>query len=756
MFDASGLAGTPNDSSFPARIRRGHVDLFLISFVGLFHELACIRWFGSTVIFLTFFTNLVLMACFLGLSVGCLAARSRRHYIEAVLPLTLVTMVLAFGLLWGYAQFGELMVDVGGQASPQQVYFGTEARTRDLSTFVIPLEVIAGVFFTLISLSFIGIGQTMGRAFNAMANPIQAYTVNLLGSLAGIAGFAVLSYLGTAPPVWFAVSSGLILYFNRGPAMLKRPARRLISVGALAMIVVGLIVTADLPDVGKGTYALTFWSPYYKIRFEPGTQQLYVNNIQHQEMHDLTKGGAFYQVPYLMNRYAGGRPFEEVLIIGAGSGNDVATALAQRAKHVDAVEIDPELYEIGRKYHPNRHGADPRVTPHIDDGRSFVRSTGKKYDLIVYALVDSLVLHSGYSSIRLESFLFTEQAFRDLKDRLQPDGVFVIYNYYRQGWVVARLAKLAERVFGTAPIVLSLPYQATISAQDHQGNKLSYFIVGTEQSAALSAIRARLRQSRYFWVHPGAASNGQRDAYGATPPSVGGTQPGDWYQLGPAEVRTEGIGPLPTDDFPFLYLREPIIPALNLRGMLIVAMLSLAVLFAFAPVRTARPNGQMFFLGAGFMLLETKGVVHLALLFGSTWMVNSIVFAAILAMALSSNLYVLAFKPRRLWPYYVGLIASLLLNLAVPMTSFLSLPGALKVIASCLVVFVPVFFAGVVFAATFRASQRPDLDFGSNIGGVILGGLSENLSLMVGFTNLLLIAIGYYVLSAILAPRGQA
>jgi hypothetical protein len=52
--------------------------LFLISFVILFLELACIRWFGSTVVFLTFFTNLVLMACFLGMSVGCLAASPPR------------------------------------------------------------------------------------------------------------------------------------------------------------------------------------------------------------------------------------------------------------------------------------------------------------------------------------------------------------------------------------------------------------------------------------------------------------------------------------------------------------------------------------------------------------------------------------------------------------------------------------------------------------------------------------------------------
>src|SRR5262249_12407222 len=158
----------------------------------------------------------------------------------------------------------------------------------------------------------------------------------------------------------------------------------------------------------------------------------------------------------------------------------------------------------------------------------------------------------------------------------------------------------------------------------------------------------------------------------------------------------------------------------------------------------------MFFLGAGFMLLETKGVVHMALLFGSTWVVNSVVFFAILVMVLLSNLYVLAFKPRALWPFYVLLAAALLVNAYVPMATFLNLPGTVRVVASCAVVFVPIFFAGVIFAAAFRDSTQPDVDFGSNIGGVILGGLSENLSLMLGFNHLLLVAIAFYALSAVL------
>jgi hypothetical protein len=155
----------------------------------------------------------------------------------------------------------------------------------------------------------------------------------------------------------------------------------------------------------------------------------------------------------------------------------------------------------------------------------------------------------------------------------------------------------------------------------------------------------------------------------------------------------------------------------------------------------------------GFMLLETKGVVHMALLFGSTWVVNSIVFFAILVMILLSNLFVLAWKPRALWPYYLLLSAALLVNAIVPMSYFLNLPGTAKIVASCAVVFVPIFFAGVIFATTFGESRHPDIDFGSNIAGVILGGLTENFSMMVGFDHLLLVAVAFYFFSAILGNR---
>ena len=217
----------------------------------------------------------------------------------------------------------------------------------------------------------------------------------------------------------------------------------------------------------------------------------------------------------------------------------------------------------------------------------------------------------------------------------------------------------------------------------------------------------------------------------------------------PAVVRARRGELEATDDWPFFYLRDRVVPALNLRGALVLAVLSILILAPLVPDRRVRPNWHMFFMGAGFMLLETKGVVHLALLFGSTWLVNSIVFFAILVMILCSNLWVLALRPKRFWPYYLLLAASLIVAIVVPMNTFLNLPGAARVVISCIVVFLPVFFAGVIFATSFRDAESPDLAFGSNVGGAILGGLSENLSLLIGFNNLCVVALLFYALSAV-------
>jgi drug/metabolite transporter (DMT)-like permease len=362
-----------------------------------------------------------------------------------------------------------------------------------------------------------------------------------------------------------------------------------------------------------------------------------------------------------------------------------------------------------------------------------------------------LVLHSSYSNIRLESYLFTQQAFADIRRCLRPGGQFVVYNYFRQGWIVARLFKGLTETFGSEPLVLTLPARKVVEPQSSGG--FTVLIAG--DTARLR--RAFARQPEY-WVRDGVAPG---------PASSNGFQqhPGPEEQVHWQRFELAKVGQVEnlrraSDDWPFLYLRRPMIPLHSLRGMGIMGGLALLLLFFFLPRRSGGIgrfsfDPRMFFLGAGFMLVETKAVVHLALLFGSTWMVNSLVFFAVLAMILVANLFVLRFRPRRLGIYYVGLLVALGLNVLVPLEFFLGMNRALQVTASCALVFTPILFAGVIFAVSFGQSAEPDRDFGANTAGAMLGGLAEYSSMLLGFQYLMLVAVAFYALSAVL-PRPPA
>src|SRR5262245_5994070 len=184
------MSGTRMNAGDQLSARQYGLNLFLVGFLVLFLELACIRWFSAFVIFLQFFTNVVLIACFLGMSCGCLAARRRRNWLAWFPFIALVAITAALAVSAIYHFLKDLAVDVGYQASPQEVFFGTEDRNPDVAQFVVPIEAIAAVFFILIALMFVGLGQVLGRAFDAYPNRVLSYTLNIGGSLLGIVGFS--------------------------------------------------------------------------------------------------------------------------------------------------------------------------------------------------------------------------------------------------------------------------------------------------------------------------------------------------------------------------------------------------------------------------------------------------------------------------------------------------------------------------------------------------------------------------------------
>ena len=199
------------------------------------------------------------------------------------------------------------------------------------------------------------------------------------------------------------------------------------------------------------------WSPYNKLsilKSGGNAPAVYVsaNNIPYQAARSVAvmrKQKQFYFDPYL---HLSKGDLHDVLIIGAGTGDDTAVALSQGARHVDVVDIDPSLLAIGRQYHPDHPYRDPRVTVHVGDGRAYLQNTSTKYDVILYALPDSLTAVVGQSGIRLENYLLTEQGIAVAETHLKSSGTFSMYNYYAP-FLLNRYATTIKDVFDRAPCV---------------------------------------------------------------------------------------------------------------------------------------------------------------------------------------------------------------------------------------------------------------------------------------------------------------
>jgi hypothetical protein len=393
-----------------------------------------------------------------------------------------------------------------------------------------------------------------------------------------------------------------------------------------------------------------------------------------------------------------------VLIVGAGTGTDVAVALEKGAGHVDAVEIDPAIQQIGVDRHPDRPYDDPRVRRIVDDGRAFLRKTDDKYDLVIFALPDSLTLVSTSANVRLESFLFTQEAFESVRDHLSDDGLFVLYNYYREDWLPTKIGAMLEEAFGTAPV-----------ARLYGG------------AAATLAVGPAL------------------DAVGGTPP--GGTV--DELDLANAPQAA-------TDDWPFLYLLEPAIAPYY------VTALGLILAFAvFMVWRGARAGGislrrfspHFFLLGVAFLLLETRSLVTFSLLFGTTWLVNSLVFVAVLLSVLAAIAVNARFRIRNPVPLYVALMASIAVAYLLPPESLLIEPPWLRYALAAVVAFTPVFLANLVFSHSFRDTWTADMAFAVNLLGAMVGGAVEYLALITGYQALLIVVAAIYVCAWLAATR---
>lgn len=656
--------------------------IFLVSFTLLFFELLCIRWIPAYVRYLSYFTNFILLASFLGMGLGILAAR-RPNFRFPPFPF----LVLALALVVALNRF-ELNI-----SSTDVLYFGsgTTGVQRAESFVLLPL------IFVFVAAAFIPLARSLGLLFTK-TQPLTAYTFDILGSLAGTAAFFLIGYFALPPVIWFGALAVLVL-----------------SLGQRQHLVLNAAVLVAAAAIALFLQRNTYWSPYYKITLtpaQPSGYELDVNSIGHQSMIPWQSKEPFYRRVYELFPDA---KFQHALILGAGTGSDTATALAHGVRDITAVEIDPVIQKLGAKLHPDRPYSDPRVRLVNDDGRVFLRNTKDKYDLIIFALPDSLTLTSSIANLRLESFLFTQDSLNAARAALSPDGVLVLYNYYREPWLIEKLAGMVSRTFGR---------DSFVSTYGGQGR------------GAVIINGPRLANS--------AASNATPYREDVTPGAT---------RLRVTGEGTMGPGAIPpaTDDWPFVYLPHPSFPSLYLRGLAMAAGISLLGIWLIAP-RTAlrRFDWHMFFLGAAFALLEVKALITFALLFGSTWIVNSLVFFAILASVLLAVRVNAWFRVKRIWIFYVLLFAMLATNLIVrPETLLFSNVLARYLVASILA-FAPVFLANVIFSHSFQDTETADVAFASNLLGIMAGGMLEYLSMLFGYHALLWFVIGFYAIAMLL------
>ncbi len=144
------------------------------------------------------------------------------------------------------------------------------------------------------------------------------------------------------------------------------------------------------------------------------------------------------------------------------------------------------------------------------------------------------------------------------------------------------------------------------------------------------------------------------------------------------------------------------------------------------------------------MLLETRSLVSFALLFGTTWLVNSLVFFAILLSVLLAIFFNARVRIRRTEWLYGLLFGMLVLNYLLPAERLLLDSPLLRYAAASVFAFAPIFLANVVFSNSFRDAEAADLAFASNLLGIMVGGMLEYTSLIFGYRFLLLPVILFY------------
>lgn len=666
---------------------RNAFEMALATFGLLALELALIRWTSGQVRAFAYFNNLVLIAAFLGSGLGVALSRRGDRLSHATLPL-----LAGLAALLGFAEpLGLVRLAF---PDPSVHLWGAEY-VRSLASFAGSLAVFGALIVAVVAI-FTCAGVAVGTRFSRLPS-LVAYRWDLAGSLAGVLAATGIAATGAGPAAWLALGTVPFAYLSRRPLSL---------VAGAAVVIFGALSARG-----------ALFSPYNRIDLVPESDGLRidVNRDFHQYVHDLSDARLLrdgrspnvrhlryaYDLPFVVNERRG-----SVVVVGAGTGNDVAAALRNGYGRVISVDIDPQIVSIGRRLHPEHPYDDRRVEVEVDDARAFFgRRGGGTFDAVAYGLLDSHAMFTALSSLRLDNYVYTEEGLRAAWEHVAPGGhLAVSFSVFAGPWILNRLYWTITRATGREPVVVR-----------HGMHEGCTFIVPREDAVL-----------RFEGPFPRANATAPLRA-----------------------VRTT------SDDWPFLYVRPGVFPwgyLLVLTGLLTLTVVAVPWAFGREALRT-HFDPTLFLMGAGFMLVETRGVTALSLLFGSTWIVNASVFAGILAMALVANEAVLRWPPRRARGAIVALLLSVLLLFAVPPAALSGLGVVERGLAAGLLNGLPIACAGVLVSTLLGRARDASAALGSNLLGAVAGGCLEYLSMVAGLRALALLALALYLAAALVALR---
>lgn len=675
-------------------------SIVLVTMLSLLLELVLIRWLASVFPVFAFYKNFTMLACFLGLGAGYAVAEKQPCAPALVLPM-LALFVGVITLLRYDTSGGYLIFSIGW-----------------LSTFDLPVYFLLGASFILCACICYPVGQLCGKLLHS-SNSLNAYGLNLMGSVLGVIALFVMSLYWLPPVIWFAVTGGIMLLF-----VLSRD--QFLSVGIASFcVLLGILAWPVQPETQR------IYSPYQLLERTAtgeGLMQILSGGSYYQKVYnfaDSRRGReseadryvrAYYEFPYNFKKAP-----ERVAIVGSGSGNDVATALRMGAGHVDAIEIDPAIAFLGTKYHPEQPYSDPRANLSINDARNFFRTADQKYDLIVYGVLDSHTALSHASNLRVDSYVYTREGIAEAFKLLKPDGVLTISFTLVNDALGFKLSKILRELPGAGkPLAVRVLYDYS---------KTTAFIV----------------------KKGGAVTMPNASAFA----SIGFTNVSDYFSQAYPESA------VPTDDWPFFYMVERAYPVTYMIALGIILILS--YFFVRRTIGFSDPIDRsylpFFFLGAGFMLVETKAITELGLHLGGTWFVIAAAIMLVLVMAFLANLIVTRTSRNLAGAAYLGLFISLLVGygLAVSHSDWAFGPPVMQLALSCFVLTIPLFFAGIIFSSLIgEARINISTAFAYNLMGALFGGVMEYNSMYFGFAFLYLLAFGFYALAWAFSRKSAA